>query len=136
MMRPFAERIVERLDLSGEATVIEVAAGSGALTELLAARAKSVLATDFAPQMIDVLRERMQIVGATNVQCEVMSGEALGVPDSSFHAAGCSFGLMFFPERQKGFDELCRVTRSGGRVAATGWAGRTGSRPSGSSSPP
>jgi SAM-dependent methyltransferase len=123
MMRPFAERIVERLDLGGDATVLEVAAGSGALTELLADRAESVLATDFAPAMIDVLKERMERLGATNVRCEVMDGAALAVPDSSFDAAGCSFGLMFFPNRQRGFDELCRVTRSGGRVAATGWAG-------------
>lgn len=123
MMRPFAEDIVERLDLSDDATVLEVASGSGALTELLAGRAKSVLATDFAPKMVDVLRARMQALGAANVRCEVMNGESLDVPDSSYDAASCSFGLMFFPNRQKGFDELSRVTRPGGRVAATGWAG-------------
>ena len=50
-------------------------------------------------------------------------GTSLDVADSSYDAAGCSFGLMFFPERQKGFDELFRVTRPGGRVAASGWTG-------------
>jgi SAM-dependent methyltransferase len=123
MMRPFAEDILERLRLNVEAAVLEVAAGSGALTQLLAGRAKSVLATDFAPQMIDVLRERMQALSVANVQCAVMSGESLEVSDSSYDAAACSFGLMFFPDRQRGFDELYRVTRPGGRVAATGWAG-------------
>jgi len=123
MMRPFAEDILTRLDLNDDAQVLEVAAGSGALTELLARRAKSVLATDFAPKMIDVLRERMQSLGVDNVQCEVMDGTSLDVPDSSYDAAACSFGVMFFPDRQRGFDELYRVTRPGGRVVVTGWTG-------------
>lgn len=46
MMRSFAEDILERRRLNVEAAVLEVAAGSGALTQLLAGRAKSVLATD------------------------------------------------------------------------------------------
>ena len=82
-----------------------------------------MLATDFAPRMIEVLRERLEALGATNVRCEVMDGQALDLEDSSFDAAACSFALMLFPDRRKGFAELCRVVRPNGRVAISGWAG-------------
>ena len=123
MMRAFADPLVEQLDVDEDTTVLEVGAGSGALTEVLFPRVKSLLATDFAPQMIDVLRERLEAWGATNVQCEVMDGQALELEDSSFDAAACSFALMLFPDRRKGFAELCRVVRPNGRVAISGWAG-------------
>ena len=123
LMRAFADSLVERLDVDEDTAVLEVGAGSGALTEVLFPRVKSLLATDFSPQMIDVLRERLQAWGATNVQCEVMDGQALELEDSSFDAAACSFALMLFPDRRKGFTELCRVVRPNGRVAISGWAG-------------
>lgn len=123
LMRAFADSLVERLGVDSSHHVLEVGAGSGALTEVLFPRVKSLLATDFAPQMIDVLRERMEAAGARNVRCAVMDGQALELEDSSFDAAACCFALMLFPKRDKGFAELCRVVRPGGRVAISGWAG-------------
>ncbi|MGD8281965.1 MAG: rRNA adenine N-6-methyltransferase family protein, partial [Gemmatimonadota bacterium] len=41
----FAREIVDRLALSEESDVLEVAAGSGALTEMLFPRVRSLLAT-------------------------------------------------------------------------------------------
>ena len=73
--------------------------------------------------MIEVLRERLAALGATNVQCEVMDGQALELEDGSFDAAACSFALMLFPDRRRGFTELHRVVRPHGRVAVSGWAG-------------
>jgi len=123
LMGSFADEIVERLNVDEGSSVLEVAAGSGALTAALFPRVKSLLATDFAPQMIAVLRERLAVLGASNVRCEVMDGQALELDDSSFDAAACSFALMLFPDRRQGFAELCRVVRPNGRVAVTGWAG-------------
>lgn len=123
MMRPFAEPLIDQLNIGGSAEVLEVGAGSGVLTEVLSPRVKSLLATDFAPGMVEVLRERMEAAGAMNVQCQVMDSQALGLEDSSVDAAVSSFALMLFPDRLKGFSELRRVVRPNGRVAVTGWAG-------------
>lgn len=123
MMRAFADPLFERLNVGEHDRVLEVGAGSGALTEVVFPRVKSLVATDFAPRMIDVLHERLEALGATNVVCEVMDGQALEFEESTFDAAACSFALMLFPDRAKGFSELCRVVRPQGRVAVSGWAG-------------
>ena len=122
-MESFADEHVERLEADSTVEALEVGAGSGALTEALSHRVKSLLATDFAPKMIELLRERMRCVGVTNVRCEVMDGQALDLDNGLFDAAACSFALMLFPDRRKGFSELCRVIRPGGRAVVSGWAG-------------
>lgn len=94
MMETFADEFVDRLDVDSSTEALEVAAGSGALTQALAERVKSLLATDFAPDMVD-----------------------------SFDRTACSFALMLFPDRARGFAELHRVLRPGGRAMVSGWAG-------------
>ena len=123
LMESFAEELVDRLEVDESSEVLEVGAGSGALTETLAKKVNSVLATDFAPGMIDVLRARMAEAGLTNVRCEVMDGQALEIEDASFDGVGSSFALMLFPDRARGFSELKRVLSPRGRAVVSGWTG-------------
>jgi ubiquinone/menaquinone biosynthesis C-methylase UbiE len=101
---------------------LEVAAGSGALTGALSRRAGSVLATDFSPEMVRLLRHRGRTEGWENVACAVMDGQALDVDDDRFDFVACTFALMLFPDRARGLSEFRRVLRPGGRVMVSGWA--------------
>jgi ubiquinone/menaquinone biosynthesis C-methylase UbiE len=123
LMESFAQEHIDRLDLNGKTKTIEVAAGSGALTGLLAKNVKSLLATDFSPKMIGLAKRKIAKAGIANVEFEVMDGQALLVDDDTFDRAACSFGLMLFPDRHKGFSELYRILRPGGRAVVSGWAG-------------
>ena len=123
MMEPFAKALLERLEVDSTMNALEVAAGTGALTVSLAPRVASLVATDFAPKMVDFLKSRVSELGHSHVTCEVMDGQALAVEDASFDRAACMFGLMLFPDRAKGFAELRRALRPGGRAAVSGWAG-------------
>jgi len=123
LMAAFVDEFVDHLDPSSDCRALEVAAGSGALTAALAKRVKSLVATDFAPKMIEVLEERLEKAGIDNVETKVMDGQALEVEDDSFDRAACCFGLMLFPDRAKGFSELRRVVRPGGKVVVSAWAG-------------
>lgn len=123
MMQPYADELVERLEVNASTEALEVGAGSGALTQTLSRRVKSLLATDFSPKMIEVLGERMQALGANNVTCKVMDGQALELEDASFDRAASSFALMLFPDRAKGFSELRRVLRPGGCAVVSAWTG-------------
>ena len=123
LMESFAQEHIDRLELNGATKAIEVASGSGALTELLAKNVKSLLATDFSPKMIDLARKKISKSGLVNVEFEVMDGQALNVDDATFDKAACSFGLMLFPDRHKGFLELCRILRPDGSGRIQGCEG-------------
>lgn len=117
----YAEDALRLTDLRAGERVLDVAAGSGALSIAAARRGADVLATDFAPQMVERLRERAKDVGVA-VTAEVMDGQALDVPAGSFDAAYSNFGLIFFPDRMAGFRSMRRALRPGGRCAVTAWA--------------
>ena len=123
LMEEFADALIDRLGVDSNSDVLEVGAGSGALTMALFPRVKSVLATDFSPAMIDLLSRRLRAAEAKNVRSEVMDGQGLTLDDDGFDAAASSFAVMLFPDRARGFAELARVVRPRGRVVVSAWAG-------------
>jgi ubiquinone/menaquinone biosynthesis C-methylase UbiE len=101
-------------------TVADVATGPGTLALLAAAMGARVRALDFAEEMVAIARARTARDGVEGIDVVLGDGMALPWPDASFDAAFSMFGLMFFPDRSRGFRELARVVRSGGRaVVAT-----------------
>ena len=119
----FAEDAARFVRLGPGTRVIDVAAGTGNFTFAAARRGAEVLATDFAPGMIDLLRARVAERGlASRVRAAVMDGQALEVPDASFDAAASIFGLLFFPDHDRGIRELARVLVPGGRAVVSSWA--------------
>ena len=122
MMAPWVQSMMELAKLQGDEEALEVAAGSGALTEQLAPKVKSVFATDFAPGMLDRLRTRIAMADIENVEVALMNGMALELDSERFDVAFCNFGLMLFPVRTKGFAELCRVLKPGGRAFVSAWS--------------
>ncbi len=119
----YADDVLGRLEPSRECEVLEVAAGPGNVTVRLASKCRRVLATDYAPGMIERLQMRMQREGVQNVECVVMNGQALDVADASFDRAMSSFGVMLFDDRSAGFSEMRRALRPGGRAVVSGWSG-------------
>jgi ubiquinone/menaquinone biosynthesis C-methylase UbiE len=118
----FAAATLGLLDLKSGERVLDVAAGTGAFSLLAARAGADVLATDFAPGMVEQLRRRISEARLTNITAEVMDGQALAVPDTSFDASVSVLGLIFFPDIAKGFTELRRVLRPGGRAAIVCWS--------------
>jgi SAM-dependent methyltransferase len=103
------------------ARVLDVAAGPGTLTLLAAEAGCSVSAIDFSPQMVANLRRRLN--GAQlGADARIGDGQALPWSDGEFDAAFSMFGLMFFPDRARGFGELFRVLKPGGKAVVSSWA--------------
>ncbi|HET6405922.1 MAG TPA: methyltransferase domain-containing protein [Candidatus Thermoplasmatota archaeon] len=118
---PFSEAALEATKLAPGERALDVASGPGALA-LAAARAGArVVATDFAPAMVERLRERADRE-KLEVDAREMDGHALRFDDASFDAAYCVFGLMFFHDRVGALREMRRVLRPGGRVGIVTWS--------------
>jgi SAM-dependent methyltransferase len=103
------------------ARLLDVAAGPGTLTLIAAESGRSLAAIDFSPQMVTNLKRRLN--GAQlGADVRLGDGQALPWPDGEFDAAFSMFGLMFFPDRSRGFAELLRVLKPGGVAVVSSWA--------------
>src|SRR5690606_25821625 len=70
--------------VSGAARVLEVASGTGLVSEAVAPVVGELLATDYAAAMVEKTRARVGHL--PNVRCEVRDLYTLGEPDGSFDA--------------------------------------------------
>jgi ubiquinone/menaquinone biosynthesis C-methylase UbiE len=118
----FGEVAIARARIAPEMRVVDVAAGPGTVACRVAKTAASVDALDFSAEMVARCRERVAALGLRNVTVVQGDGQALPYADGSFDLGFSMFGLMFFPDRPRGFRELCRVLRPGGRAFVTSWA--------------
>lgn len=122
IMLPFSQRAAELAEVTRESVVLDVATGPGTLALYLAPRVKRVDALDFAPSMIAELEARALASGIRNIEARVGDGQALPYAECLFDAAFSMFGLMFFPDRARGFAELTRVLRPGAKAVVSSWA--------------
>lgn len=109
---------LERSGLRPGMTVLDIAAGGGALSIPAARMGADVLATDVAPGMLGVLLERAGAEGLA-VRTEVMDGTNLDVDERRFDRVCSEFGVMFFPEA--GLPEMRRVMAPGGKAIVIIW---------------
>ncbi len=99
------------------ATVVDVAAGTGALAFELRASGARVVALDFSQAMTvtGARRDRAAFGGPALLWC---NGDALRLPfaDASVDAVTIAFGLRNLPDPHAGLAEFARVVRPGGRL--------------------
>lgn len=113
---PFGERALRRVDLRPGVRFLDVGCGSGALAIPAARRGADVVAIDLAPVMIERLAARALAEGLSNVEGQVMNGEALELPDDTFDVSTSQNGVTLLPDLKVGMREIVRVTKPGGRV--------------------
>jgi len=114
IFEPYAVDLVSRLGSRPVSRVLEIAAGTGVVTRVLAAALAervAIVATDLNQAMLD----QAAAVG-TKRAVDWRRADAMQLPfaDGTFDAVVCQFGVMFFPEKPKAFSEARRVLRPGG----------------------
>lgn len=101
--------------------VLEIAAGTGALTRRLAQDlpdGTTVVATDLSEPMLDYA---MELGTARPIEWRLADASSLPFPDAEFDAVVCQFGAMFFPDKAQAYAEVRRVLRPGGHFLFNVW---------------
>jgi len=96
--------------------VLDVGAGTGALTSELVRRGADASAADPSPSFVAALHARFPDIGVHEA-----AAEGLPWPDEVFDAALAQLVLTFMRDAPAGFAEMKRVVRRGGVVAACMW---------------
>ena len=120
LFRPYAEDLARRVAAAAPASILEIAAGTGIVTEAIgrAAPGATLIATDLNQAMLDVAAARIAAPRVSFRQADAMS---LPFPDRSFDLVACQFGVMFFPDRVHAYREALRVLRPGGLFLFNSW---------------
>lgn len=118
----WAQDSFDRLSISPDSKVIDIATGPGTVAIKLAPLVSQVVALDFSSLMIAQLKKRVETLNIDNIHVEKCDCQKLFCEDNSFDFAFSQFGLMFFPDRQAGFNEMYRVLKPGGKGVVYSWA--------------
>jgi SAM-dependent methyltransferase len=118
---PYAERLARRLASRNPERVLEIAAGTGAVTRAMASTLPahtSIVATDLNQAMLD----HAAAAGTKRpVAWQRADAQQLPFEDGSFDAVVCQFGAMFFPDKATAFSEARRVLGRGGLFIFAVW---------------
>ncbi len=123
--QPVNEWLCRSAGLSPGKEVLDLASGSGqpAFTAARFVRPGGrVVATDIAPEMVEVMQRRCAVDGINNVETRTLDIEQIDFPDGSFDAVTCRWGYMFCPDLARALRESERVLKPGGRLTLAVWS--------------
>ncbi|UFZ06311.1 methyltransferase domain-containing protein [Bradyrhizobium ontarionense] len=122
IFEPYAQDLAQRIRARQPRDVLETAAGTGVVTRALHAQLPPqvrVTATDLNEPML--MQAKTHVADESRMTWRQADALALPFADASFDAVACQFGVMFFPDRVKGYAEARRVLRRGGRFVFNVW---------------
>lgn len=114
--------LLSRTDPRPGEVVLDLAGGAGGLGRLAAQRVGPdglVLATDFAPKMVEVARTIADEEHLTNIEFRVLDAQQMDLDDESVDVVLCRSGIMLMVDPGAALREVRRVLRDGGRLACS-----------------
>lgn len=117
--RDVREGMIDLLDLSADSRVLEVAAGTGRDSELIANRlgpSGELYVTDISPLMLKRNIGRLGSNKGPGIEHALCNAAHLPFPDNAFDALYSFGGLGEFSDIRGSLKEMARVVRPGGKV--------------------
>jgi ubiquinone/menaquinone biosynthesis C-methylase UbiE len=118
----YAGDLAERVAKVKPRDVLETAAGTGALTRAIASRLPidaRIVATALNQPMLDHGAAKQP--HGSRIIWQQADALALPYKDQTFDVVACQFGVMFFPDKVKGYREAHRVLKTGGHFLFNAW---------------
>jgi ubiquinone/menaquinone biosynthesis C-methylase UbiE len=122
IFEPFAADLAQRAASFSPITVLEIAAGTGVVTRVLAPKLSlgaSYVVTDLNQPMLDYAASRQ--APDSRITWRQADAQALPFEDAAFDLVCCQFGAMFFPDRTSAYREAKRVLKPGGHLLFSVW---------------
>ena len=85
---------------------------------------RSSLGVDLADSLLELGQEKAGQKGLQNIEFRCGDFSQLALPDESFDAIVCVFGIFFLPDMEAAIAELWRMLRPGDQLAITSWGQR------------
>lgn len=106
----YVDDFIDRLDLTGASTLLDVGCGPGTLALPLAARLQRITAIDYSPGMLAALRERATTAGIANIDTLLRSwnDDWSDVPVCDIAIASRSMTVI---DLREALDKLCSRAR-------------------------
>jgi SAM-dependent methyltransferase len=114
------DAVLEKLNPKAGDRWLDLACGTGAVSERAAAAGAEVTGLDLAPVLIETAKERADERG---LEIDYMVGdvEQQPFPDGSFDKVSSTCRIMFAPDHEAAARELARVTAPSGKIALASW---------------
>lgn len=119
---PYASDLATRIADATPRDVLETAAGTGVLTTAMVSRLPAttrIVSTDLNQPMLDYASAKQLLQG--RVAWQQADAQALPFDDAAFDVVTCQFGMMFLPDKVKGYSEARRVLRPRGHFLFNVW---------------
>ncbi len=100
-------------------SVVDVACGTGDLSEAFARAGASVLGVDFTREMLQIAEQKRQRLGpdmAARISYREGDAQSLAIPDSSADVVSIAFGIRNVAEPERAIREFARILKPGGRL--------------------
>ncbi|TGJ98347.1 methyltransferase domain-containing protein [Leptospira langatensis] len=122
-LEPMGNEIIRLLDLKSKDIVLDVAAGTGEPGLTIASQINNgyVIITDLAEDMLAIAKENAAARGINNIDTIACDVSELPFGNETFDSISCRFGFMFFPDMTLAINEMVRVLKPGGKIAASVW---------------
>jgi ubiquinone/menaquinone biosynthesis C-methylase UbiE len=119
---PYSTEMALRIkDLKAD-SILEIACGTGRLTKYLplvtAKKYGSITATDLNPAMLEHAK---RTIAWKDIDWQVVDAMELPYGDSLFDVVVAQFGVMFYPDKQKAYNETRRVLSDNGTFIFSAW---------------
>ncbi len=121
---PMAEATLDAISLPGQAKVLDVACGTGAVARAIALRLSGpsrIVGADLNPAMIEIAQRNIP-TGKHKFEFVAAPVEEMPFENGEFDVAFCQQGLQFFPDKQAALVEMRRVMCDGAKLFLTCWA--------------
>lgn len=124
MFTPWAELLLDELQLITGEAVLDVACGPGSVARLAAKRvgpSGSVTGCDLSPAMLEIAAAKPAVSAGATITYLEAPADRMPVADGRFDVVTCQQGMQFVPDRPVALAEMRRALRPGGRLGVAVW---------------